>query len=115
MCSLLNNTPLLNEPGITKLHKDYVPYNKSIEYTNIDFAVCNLLDKTKKLIPERFISFYPFMKELFLKNYDKLVAIVDGKAGLDEQYYVHIYQMSTRAKYGLLKDKLVATKETLQL
>jgi hypothetical protein len=55
------------------------------------------------------------MKELFLKNYDKLVAIVDGKAGLDEQYYVHIYQMSTRAKYGLLKDKLVATKETLQL
>ena len=115
MCSLLNNTPLLNEPGVTKLHKDYVPYNKIIEYTNIDFAVCNLLDKTKKLIPERFISFYPFMKELFLKNYDKLVAIVDSKNGLDEHYYVQIYQMSTRVKYGSLKDKLVATKETMQL
>ena len=70
-----------------------MPYNKIIEYTNIDFAVCNLLDKTKKLIPERFVSFYPFMKELFLKNYDKLVAIVDGKNGLDENYYVQIYQM----------------------
>jgi hypothetical protein len=55
------------------------------------------------------------MKELFLKNYDKLVAIVDGKEGLDEQYYVQIYQMSTRVKYGSLKDKLVATKEIVKL
>ena len=45
LCSLLNDTPLLNEPGVTKLHKDYVAYNRIIEYVNINFAICELLDK----------------------------------------------------------------------
>lgn len=113
LCSLLNNTPLLNEPGITKLNKDYDHYNKSIEYTNINYAICELLDKSKNRIPEQFVSFYPFMKELFIKNYDKLVAIVDGKSVGTETYIVQIYQMTTNANYGLLKDKLAALGNTL--
>lgn len=115
LCSLLNDTPLLNEPGVTKLHKDYVPYNKIIEYVNIDFAICELLDRSKNRIPTQFISFYPFMKELFLKNYDKLAAIVDGKNGINEHYYVQIYQMSTSVKYNSLKAKLLATKDIVSL
>ena len=115
LCSLLNDTPLLNEPGVTKLHKDYVPYNRIIEYVNIDFAICELLDRSKNRIPTQFISFYPFMKELFLKNYDKLAAIVDGKNGINEHYYVQIYQMSTSVKYNSLKAKLLATKDIVSL
>ena len=111
LCSLLNDTPLLNEPGVTKLHKDYVAYNRIIEYVNINFAICELLDKSKNRIPNQFVSFYPFMKELFLKKYDKLVAIVEAKSGLDEHYYVQIYQMSTCVNYNLLKAKLLTTKE----
>ena len=105
----------MNEPGITKLHKDYVPYNRIIEYVNIDFAICELLDKSKNKIPTQFLSFYPFMKELFLKNYEKLAAIVDGKTGVEEQYYVQIYQMSTRANYNLLKAKLKMMKEIVSV
>ena len=108
LCSLLNDAPLLNEPGVNKLSKDYVPYNNSIEYTNINFAICALLDKSNNKIPDKFKSFYPFMKELFIKNYDKLVAIVDGKEGLIDSYSVQIYQMVTHVNYGLLKGKLVA-------
>lgn len=115
LCSLLNNTPLLNEPGVTKLHKDYAPYNRIIEYVNIDFAICELLDRSKNKIPGQFVSFYPFMKEQFLKNYDKLAAIVESKSGLEEQYYVQIYQMSTRANYNLLKAKLISTKEIVSV
>ena len=110
---LLNDTPLLNEPGVTKLHKDYTPYNRIIEYVNIDFAICELLDRSKNKIPTQFISFYPFMKEQFLKKYEKLVAIVEAKSGLDEHYYVQIYQMSTRVNYNLLKAKLLTTKENV--
>jgi ubiquitin-protein ligase len=113
LCSLLNDTPLLNEPGVNKLSKDYVPYNKSIEYTNIDFAICALLDKSNNKIPDKFKSFYPFMKELFIKNYDKLVAIVDGKEGLIDSYSVQIYQMATHVNYGLLKGKIVSLFDSI--
>lgn len=115
LCSLLNDTPLLNEPGVTKLHKDYTPYNRIIEYVNIDYAICELLDRSKNRIPNQFVSFYPFMKEQFLKNYDKLAAIVEAKSSVDEQYYVQIYQMSTRVNYNSLKAKLLATKEIVSV
>lgn len=106
LCSLLNETPLLNEPGVKICNKDYDPYNKSIEYTNINYAICELLDKSKNRIPLKFLSFYPFMKELFIKNYEKLIAFVDSKNGLNESYNVYIYQMKTNVNYVLLKNRL---------
>jgi ubiquitin-protein ligase len=106
LCSLLNETPLLNEPGQHKTSKDYNPYNKSIEYTNIDFAICELIDPSKNKIPEQFLSFYPFMKERFYANYDKLVDFINSKTGLNEYYNVQIYQMETHVKYDMLKEKM---------
>ena len=114
LCSLLNDSPLLNEPGQTIASKDYVSYQKTIEFANIDFAICGLLDKSVNRVPEQFIHFYPSMKELFLKNYDKLLDIVDKKDGLKEICYVYIYQMTTQVDYALLKDKLVAIKDSLK-
>jgi ubiquitin-conjugating enzyme E2 Z len=31
LCTLLNNEPFLNEPGVTKTHHDFAKYNKIIE------------------------------------------------------------------------------------
>ena len=113
MCSLLNDSPLLNEPGQLTTSKDYMPYQKSIEFLNIDFAICDLLDISKNEIPTQFKHFYPVMKELFFKNYDKLFDIIDKKEGLIESYNVNIYHMTTHANYALLKDKIQAMKERL--
>jgi len=114
LCSLLNDTPLLNEPGQTNTSRDYNNYQKSIEFSNIDFAICDLLDKTKNLVPTQFLQFSPFMKELFLKNYDKILEIIDKQNGLIESYGVYIYQMNTHVNYVLLKDKIVGIKETFK-
>jgi ubiquitin-protein ligase len=111
MCSLLNDSPLLNEPGQLTTSKDYMPYQKSIEFLNIDFAICDLLDISKNEIPTQFKHFYPVMKELFLKNYVKLLDIIDKKEGLIDSYNVNIYHMTTHANYTLLKDKIQAMKE----
>jgi hypothetical protein len=54
------------------------------------------------------------MKELFFKNYDKVLDIVEKKAGLNETCYVYIYQMTTQVDYALLKNKLVAVKDYLK-
>ena len=36
LCSLLNDSPLENEPGQSKSSSDFIPYQKSIEFKNID-------------------------------------------------------------------------------
>ena len=67
LVSLLNSTPFLNEPGITKTHHDYASYNRIIQYKNYDTAIHNML--TSSNIKERFSSFIPKMQDCFIDNY----------------------------------------------
>jgi len=114
LCSLLNNSPLENEPGQTKESKDFIPYQKSIEYTNINFAICDIINKNNNKIPNEFKVFYPFMKENFLKNYDNLVTFIDSKNEEISSQRVNIYSMNTSIDYNKLKTKLVTTKQILE-
>ena len=113
LCSLLNDKPLLNEPGQLITGRDFIPYQKSIEFLNIDFALCDILGNMKRWVPEHFSHFYPFMNEHFLKNYDKLLAFVESNADTNELYHVSIFQMNTTANYLALKDKIVALKAAI--
>jgi ubiquitin-protein ligase len=113
LCSLLNNMPFLNEPGQHIGSRDCLSYNKSIEYSNINFAVCDLINKSKNSIPEQFKVFYPFMKEHFYKNYDNILEFVESKKDLVDIYLVQIYSMQTSVNYSKLKDKLIETKHIL--
>lgn len=118
LCSLLNDSPLENEPGHSKTSPQCIPYKKSIEFRNISFAVCDMINPTKQTIPNNFKIFYPFMKEIFLKNYDKILEIVESKKDVCETYITQIYTMKITADYNSLKDKLIETKtlvETIEL
>jgi len=111
LCSLLNAAPLENEPGHTRNSREFVPYQKSIEYSNINFAVCDLINKENNKIPHPFEIFYPIMKDSFLTNYDKLLEIVESKQRNNEKnVVVSIYSMNTQIDYVQLKDKLIETK-----
>ncbi len=68
---ILNDTPLLNEPEITKDHKDYDSYNTLIEYKNVEIAILKYLDKTN--LPYEFHSFYPIMVDSYLKHYQYFI------------------------------------------
>ena len=74
LCSLFNNWPLENEPGQYKTSRDFMPYQKSIEFKNIDFSICDIINRNK--IPEQFLIFYPFMKTHFINNYDKNIYVL---------------------------------------
>lgn len=113
LCSLLNDSPLENEPGQTKASKSFVPYQKSIEFSNIQFAVYDLLHPSKKLIPEPFTTFYPIMTQLFLKNYDKLMEFVESKKEENGIQSVPIYGMRTKIDYIELKTKLIELRTML--
>jgi ubiquitin-conjugating enzyme E2 Z len=109
LCSLLNDAPLENEPGHTKASKDFMPYQKSIEFKNIDFAICDMILHSK--IPYQFQLFYPFIKENFNNNYERLITFVQSKSTGESVEIVAIYNMNTHIDYTKLTNKLVITKE----
>jgi ubiquitin-protein ligase len=99
----LNETPLLNEPGITTQHKDFSIYNQIIEYKNIEISILKYLDKSN--IPYMFHPFYPILVEYFNKNFTTIINKVKDKS--NSQYYINIYNnMSANADYTSLHTKL---------
>jgi hypothetical protein len=113
LCSLLNECPLQNEPGFSRDSPDCIPYQKIIEYRNICFSVCDMINPTKNTIPNDFKIFYPIMREQFIKNYDKLLEIVESKKDDTQTYIVQIYSMKTTVDYVRLKDTLIKTKQAV--
>jgi len=75
LCTLLCKDPILNEPGINSSNRDFHAYNQIIDYANMDVAVCDIVCKKEGVYHDFFNVFYPFVKEHFLKNYDKLLEI----------------------------------------
>jgi ubiquitin-protein ligase len=79
LCTLLCKDPLLNEPGVSKGHYDINNYNEIIEYSNINIAVCDIVKKKNGVYMPFFDNFYPYIKENFNKNYDKLLEFAQKK------------------------------------
>jgi len=119
LCSLFNNYPLENEPGQYKTSRDFIPYQKSIEFKNIDFAICDIINirdiiKCNKYnIPEQFLIFYPFMKTHFIHNYDKLLEYIKSKNSQISIEIVSIYNMYINIDYVTLENKLIQTKHLI--
>ena len=111
LVTLLNNTPLLNEPGITEKHPDYNKYNISILYKNIDIAIIDFL----KIInwPVKFKQFYPIYLEYFHKIKDNINLIISAKqqTEIPEFVYISMYHMNTEINYEKLNKKF---QEALQ-
>ena len=110
LCSLLNDAPLENEPGQSKKSRDFIAYQKSIEFSNINFAICDLINRSKAKIPSPFEIFFPFMKENFLKNYDKILEFIESNQSNNGERVVNIYSMTTQVDYVILKHKLISVK-----
>ena len=115
MCTLLNNKPLLNEPGVAESHPDLNNYSQIIKFKNLEFAVCSLL-LNPTIIPHCSL-FYDIMVEHFLKNYDKLMEVVaKGKEDYptEELLCISAYNgMNTKINYDMLEHKLRSVKEKL--
>ena len=113
LCTLLNNEPLLNEPGQKITSRDYIPYHKSIQYNNIDYAICDMIihNKTKNYISQ---LFYNIMKEQFNINFDNLLTFVQSQSKEISLEHVGIYNMNTYINYSTLETKLIQTKHFIE-
>ena len=79
LCTLLCKDPLLNEPGVPVSNIDIKPYNEIIQFSNIDIAICDIITKKNGIYMPFFEHFYPFIKENFNKNYEKLLEFAENK------------------------------------
>lgn len=109
LCTLLVNYPIQNEPGQSKSSPDSEPYQRIIQYENLNFAVCEMVMKYKKLLPKPLHSFYPIMYEYFLKNYEKWKNMIIAKNKEKIVLMVAIYKKTHKINYEYLELKLEET------
>jgi len=108
LCTLLCKDPLLNEPGVTTGHADFVNYTKIIEYKNIDIAILKIVTKNIGVYPDKFAAFYPLVKENFIKNSSAVLAFLENKATEDrgdKELRTGMYNMIVKLNYGSLLEK----------
>lgn len=79
LCTLLCDNPLLNEPGVNKGHPDMIHYNEIIQFSNINIAICDIINRREGVYLPFFENFYPFVKENFIKNYSTILEFAEKK------------------------------------
>jgi ubiquitin-protein ligase len=78
--SIMDNMPLLHEPGFTEKHFDVAKYNKIILFKNFDFSVNRILSKDSGWSISPFHEIFETeMASEFKKNRADILTILEGK------------------------------------
>ena len=80
--SILDNKPLLHEPGYTEKHVDFSNYNEIILFKNIEFSINKLMAKdfiSTPIILTLIELFRTEMNDQFKRKYDNILQILEDK------------------------------------
>lgn len=101
--SILDEKPLLHEPGILETNIDFEKYNKIIQYKNIYHSFLEYV--SNYVIHPEFIGFTPYIKQYAIKNKNKIIDYVKNMS-IDNNYTnyvsVRIYNMKTDIDWNKL-------------
>ena len=110
---LLNDKPLLNEPGVTESHVDYVKYHKIIEYKNISYSI---YEQYIRKTPDLFnILFKDEIKQHIQSNINEIhntckkLKEIYPKSRVEK---TKLYNMTTIIDYNQLTNKIDLLKQT---
>lgn len=109
LSSIMDEIPLLNEPGITKNHPEVNKYNQVIKYGNL---ICAIIDVCNfKPHFERFIHlFKDVIIETFNKNYNDILDNYNHLFSLKSYEICTIYNMKITIDYKNSKSQLYDIK-----
>ena len=120
LCTIFNNAPLLNEPGISAEHLDFKNYNMVIEYKNFEIGMMHMFRlivlnaNADTNADSKFSAFKDIIKTHFLDNYkinkDKLDTLLLNNKSKDTNnkssvIHIGIYSMFIPIDYENLKRK----------
>lgn len=111
LCTLLNDKPLLNEPGLTKGHYDFTKYNQIISFMNFKVAMIRMINS--KQIKNNFPELYEIMTDDFVKNYNKIMELIHSKRPKQQFVRTHVYNMCESIDYPLLITEMESVYNTL--
>jgi ubiquitin-protein ligase len=119
LCTLLCKDPLLNEPGVEKSNPDMASYDEIIQIANLDIAICGILQKKDGIFLPFFENFFPYVKENFLKNFDKLLQFAEKKNSEfnreEKLFLTRYYNMRISANYGAIIQQLKETRQIAEI
>ena len=126
LCTIFNNAPLLNEPGISAEHLDFKNYNMVIEYKNFEIGIMHMFRlivlnadadananaNANANTDSKFNAFKDIIKTHFLENYkinkdrlDTLLLVNKDKNNKSSVIHIGIYSMFIPIDYENLKRK----------
>ena len=84
-------------------------YDEIIQFANIDIAICDIIEKKKSVYLSFFENFYPFVKENFIQNYDKILDFAEKKNtdfnGEVKNFKTNFYGMNVLVDYAISHNK----------
>lgn len=104
LASILDDCPLINEPGVEKTHRDVKQYTKIVDYRCKEFAIYKMLIGDISLYENEL--FYEEIKENFLKNFEEIINLFKDKES-DETISTKIYNLYCRTNKLKLKNQLI--------
>ena len=105
LCTVLNNEPFLNEPGMTNKHLDFSRYNKVLTFKNYEIAIIKMIRSVS--IKERFSELHQIMVKHFIANYEKIMKLFEKNyTNINEIIHVTTYNMSCYIDYSRVKNEL---------
>lgn len=105
LCTVFNEAPLLNEPGITRSHFDFKKYNDIIHYKNMEVAIVGMPYNFK--LNAYFTDLQSIIRADFIENYERnLATIQKNKEGGSRVITTGIYTMAIVIDYDKLEKKI---------
>ena len=112
LCTVLNNEPLLNEPGVTKNHRDFIKYTEIIRFKNIEVAMLGMLKNEN--VNTDFALFLPTMRGHFQKEKKVIQTKVEELLKTfptPTTLSTGVYQLAVCIDYKSLLDKIILEQE----
>jgi len=112
IASVMDDKPLLNEPGIYETHREFDIFNKFITYKNLQ---CSILDNIKLLDDNESIFNPCFSNQIikhFKKKMDKIENQIETMKNYDKEHLtVGLYKMTCEINYNELKSSFEDLKK----
>ena len=121
--SIFTNNPLINEPGITHIHKDFYDYTEIIRFKNIVVSTLAVVNNSDK----RYSNFQHLVKiarDDFLNNFENKIGIFEiskkeyelfKNNNKTKEITCSIYKMSCKIDYITVKSLFKLVKEKILL
>ena len=104
LCTILNNKPLLNEPGVRVDHRDYSSYQLIITYKNFRIAIAEMLRGT--MVKRKFPLFSKIIESSFVNNYDNIMKNLDASRTEVVTLQTSLYNMTVNVNYAKVEEDL---------